>query len=152
MRKRGQKGLEGQVVVEMILILPVFLTIVFTIMEMGNLAFHTIVLHHAAWEVARIGSMRATPPGGGEPSINTTLLESRLQQIFSTAKIHESHSESTVFDNQAKIMNHDLVLTVLYPVPLIFPLSSFLLSKPVGSGRRNVLATVRMPIERPLSQ
>lgn len=149
MRQRGRRG---QVVVEMILILPVFLTIVFTIMEMGNLAFHTIILHHAAWEVARIGSMRATPPGGGEPAINTAVMTSIVQRIFSTAKVDDARAEPTVYDQQAKIMNHDLVVTVMYPVPLIFPLSSILLSKPMGSGKREVTATVRMPIERPLGQ
>ncbi len=47
----------GQVVVEMILILPVFLGIVFTIMEIGNVSFRLIVLNHATYEVARIGGM-----------------------------------------------------------------------------------------------
>lgn len=147
-----RRTLSGQVIVEMILILPIFLTIVFSIMEMGNIAFQMILVNHATWEVARIGAMIATPPGGGSPNINSTALLSRLQKMLPSAKIHSSRAESTVFDRQAKIMNSDLVVTVAYPIPLIFPISSFIMSKPKGSGHRMVLTEVRMPIERPLFQ
>lgn len=134
------------------LILPIFLTIVFSIMEMGNVAFQMILVNHATWEVARVGAMIATPPGGGNPGINSTALLSRLQKMLPTAKIHESRIEQTIFDRQAKVMNNDLVVVVSYPIPLIFPLSSFIMSKPKGSGHRLVFTDVRMPIERPLFQ
>ena len=136
----------------MLLILPVFLTIIFTIMEMGNLAFQMILLNHATWEVARIGAMTATPRGGGSPAVNSTLLKSRLQAILASADIKESHKESTVLDRQAGQMNYDLVITSVYPIPLIFPISNILLSKPKGSGKREVFVTIRMPIEQPLSK
>lgn len=140
----------GQVIVEMLLILPVFLTIVFTIMEMGNIAFQMILLNHATWEVARIGAMTATPRGGGSPGVNSNLLKSRLQSILASAEIKESHKEATVLDRQAGQMNYDLVITSVYPIPLIFPISSIMLSKPKGSGKRRVFVTIRMPIEQPL--
>src|SRR5207244_2560588 len=54
----------GQVVVEMLLILPVFMTIVFIIMEIGYLSFQLIMLNHATYEVARIGGMTFAPPPG----------------------------------------------------------------------------------------
>ena len=139
-------------IVEMLLILPVFLTIIFTIMEMGNLAFQMILLNHATWEVARIGAMTATPRGGGSPAVNSNLLKSRLQAILATADIKESHKESTVLDHQAGQMNYDLVITSAYKIPLIFPISNILLSKPKGSGKREVYVTIRMPIEQPLAK
>jgi Flp pilus assembly protein TadG len=147
---KNREDRRGQVIVEMMLILPVFFTIIFSIMEMGNIAFQMIVLNHATWEVARIGAMYATPPGGGNPQINGQLLQARLQAVLPQAKVYKSFAENTTFDPQAMVQNSDLVITSLYPVPLIFPISSFMFSKPKGSGKREVYVTVRMPIERPL--
>lgn len=154
---RAGRGLKrgGQVVVEMLLILPVFLTIVFTIMEMGHLAFWVIVLNHATYEVARIGAMRATPPDGGSPRDVTGVMQDFMSKIISTARVVSS-KEPTVEDRQATQqggivhMNHDLVVTGIYEVRMVFPISSIILSNPRGSGRRVIRTTVRMPIERPL--
>ncbi len=132
--------------------LPWFFTIIFTIMEMGNLAFHMIVINHAAYETARYGGMVVTPPRGGEPSINRQELETFLQGIVKTAKVVEAVAVPTVRDRQAGITNNDLELIISYDVPLIFPISNIILSKPPGSGKRNVKVMIRMPIERPLER
>lgn len=144
-------GGAGQVVVEMLLILPVFLTIVFTIMEMGYLAFWVIVVNHATYECARIGALKATPRYGGEPRDVVTDMQKVMSRIIPEARV-SAHTEPTVFDNQAGIMNHDIVVTGSYDVKLIFPISNVLLSIPKGSGRRPVRATLRVPIEQPLQQ
>lgn len=149
---RAVEGRLGQVIVEMLLILPVFFMIIFLIMEMGNVAFQMILINHATWEVARIEAMLATPKGGGEPNLNSMRMQSRLEAVIKTAKVHKSSYEGTVYDRQAEVMNKDLVLTTRYPIPLIFPISNFILSKPKGSGHREVFVTVRMPIERPLAK
>jgi len=54
----------GQVTVELLLVLPVFMLLLFFIMEMGNLGFHTILAHHCAYEMARVGSLVAGPNAG----------------------------------------------------------------------------------------
>ena len=46
----------GQVTVELMLILPVFMLLIFFVLEYGNLAYRTILLNHASYEFARIGA------------------------------------------------------------------------------------------------
>jgi hypothetical protein len=144
---RRTRRRSGQVVVEMILILPVFLGIIFTIMEIGNVSFRLIVLNHATYEVARVGGMTWLLPNGG-PSRLDTLMKSILPQatvICSTDK--------TLIDPQAQLQNMDLVCTGSENVRLIFPISSIILSsKGAPPGTRALHATVRMPIEQPLAQ
>jgi hypothetical protein len=136
------------VVVEMLLILPVFLGIVFTIMEMGYIAFQMIVLNHATYEVARIGAMTQCRPDGSMIG-SCDRLRGVMRRILSTADVSCSVRE-TLKDEQAQIMNYDLVVTGANSVKLIFPISSLMLSEPKGSGHRLLTATVRMPIEQPL--
>ncbi len=138
----------GQVMVETLLILPVFLTIVFTIMEMGYVAFWVIVLNHATFECARIGAMTASGATGSLTDPTGT-----MQQILSQ-KIHGASLSATQVavgqDQQANITNYDLEVTSTYNVPLVFPLSSFILSNVHGQNVRRIEAVVDMPIERPL--
>ena len=141
----------GQVVVEMLLILPVFLTIVFAIMEMGHLAFWVIVVNHATYEVARIGALRATPSSGGDPGDVNGVMETTFKGIIhSPSASVTSHVEETILDRQAGVMNHDLIVTGSHDVRLIFPLTSLMLSDRGVRGTRTIRTTVRMPIERPL--
>lgn len=158
-RPKGLLRRLGQVVVEMLLILPVFLTIVFTIMEMGYLAFWVLMLNHATYECARVGALIATPPSGGEPRPVTGEMQKIMSRIItSPTALVNSVTEATVMDNQADVMNHDLVVTGSYEVRFVFPLSSILMSSPMlcprgpGGGRCRISTTVRMPIERPLQQ
>lgn len=155
----GRLKQAGQVVVEMLLILPVFLTIVFTIMEMGYLAFWVLMLNHATYECARVGALLATPPDGGEPRSVTSDMQKIMSRIItSPSAIVNSYSEPTTMDYQAGVMNNDLVVTGSYEVRFVFPISSILMSSPLlcprgpGGGRCRISATVRMPIERPLQQ
>jgi len=153
-------GSDGQVVVEVLLILPVFLTIVFTIMEIGHLAFWMIVLNHTAYEAARVGALLAGPdPGSATTGVNTGRAKAKAQEICPRISPNadppidcqsESHAESTFPDSQAGVTNQDFVVVAKYSVHLVFPISNIMLSEPKGSGRS--IATVRMPIEQPLKQ
>ncbi|MHB2025192.1 MAG: TadE/TadG family type IV pilus assembly protein [Elusimicrobiota bacterium] len=145
-RKRG-----GQAVVEVLLILPIFLTIVFTIMEMGYLAFWVIMLNHATYECARIGAMIAVGPDDGPPQDVTPTIQTFMSRMITGATVNTT-AVYTLRDNQADIDNHDLLVTGTYAVPLVFPISSILLATPLGSGHRTISTTVRMPIEQPLPQ
>lgn len=143
-RKDGRRS--GQVVVEMLLILPVFLTIVFTIMEIGYVSFRLIVLNHATYEVARIGGMTWFSPAGGPSKAGTV-----MHQILPEAMIN-CFPDKTMRDPQADQDNFDLVCTGQESVKLIFPISSIILAKPKGTGMRLLTATVRMPIEQALKK
>ena len=151
---------QGQVVVEMLLILPIFLTIVFSIMEIGHMAFWTIVVNHATYEVARIGAMTAIDKNGNGPRDVTTDMQQKMGAMISGAKV-TSYSEPHPFaDNQAGVTNSDLVVTTTFPVKLVFPTSPFVFvpfskgqcNMDSGGSTCNVTTTVRMPIERPLPQ
>jgi Flp pilus assembly protein TadG len=141
---------KGQVLVEMLLVLPVFLTIVFTIMELGYIAFQMIVLNHATYEVARIGGMVQYQAASGNVLQGCGNLEAMMKRIIPSADVSCGPPEATVQDQQANQMNHDLVVTGTNRIQLIFPISKVLLSNPRGSGYRLIAATVRMPIEQPL--
>ena len=128
----------------MILILPVFLGIVFTIMEIGYVSFQLILLNHATFEVARIGGMTCKPNGGCD-------MRSAMQRILPAADV-KCNMLPTLVDSQAGQQNYDLSCTGTENVKLIFPISSVILAKPGGTGKRALSATVFMPIEQPLPQ
>ena len=149
---RAGRGLPGQVLVEMLLILPIFLTIVFVIMEMGYLAFRMIVLNHATYEVARIGAMTQCKHDGSLYG-DCSRLVSLMQKILPSASVSCSN-EPTVPDRQAGHQNYDIVVTGQNTVQLIFgfnPLESFWLSDAANMGYKTLTTTVRMPIEQPLN-
>jgi hypothetical protein len=140
------KRSSGQVVVEMLLILPVFLGIVFTIMEIGYVSFQLILLNHATYETARVGGMTWFSPAGG--NYKTTGV---MKQILPQARV-SCVPDKTLADPQAGQDNFDLICTGEEDVSLIFPISSIILAKPKGTGKRHLVAQVRMPIEQPLKK
>jgi hypothetical protein len=146
----------GQVLVEMLLVLPVFLTIVFTIMEMGYMAFQMILLNHATYEVARVGGMTHVTSSGGMMGGCGAYLPGLMKRIIQSASVACS-VDPTTQDMQANVLNHDLIVTGSNPIKFIFPLSSILMSSKLlcpqgpGGGWCTISATVRMPIEQPLA-
>lgn len=148
MRASGRRA--GQVVVEMILVLPVFLTIVFSIMEIGYVSFQVIVLNHATYEVARIGGM-TTPCQSGSCTADMAHLSTVMTSMLKNATVSCS-PVSTVMDRQAMQQNFDLQCISHEKVNLIFPISSIILSDKGDPGVKTLSASVAMPIERPLQQ
>jgi hypothetical protein len=141
----------------MLLVLPVFLTIVFTIMEMGYMSFQMILLNHATYEVARVGGMTQTL-SSGTVLPDCGRLAPLMKQIIQSATVACTAEATGVTDPQdPTIINKDLIVTGSNPIKFIFPLSSILMSSPLlcpqgpGGGSCTISATVRMPIEQPLS-
>jgi hypothetical protein len=141
----------------MLLVLPVFLTIVFTIMEMGYMSFQMILLNHATYEVARIGGMtHSTSSGNMLPGCGPHL-PSLMKRIIRSASVECVVEPHAFMDTQAQVNNADLVVTGNNPIKFVFPLSSILMSSRIlcpqgpGGGWCTISAVVRMPIERPLS-
>ncbi|MCM2267888.1 MAG: pilus assembly protein [Elusimicrobiales bacterium] len=145
----------GQVTVELLLVLPIFMLLLFFIMEMGNLGFQTILAHHCAYELARIGSLVAGPNGagsGGGQGMAIMKMKSVLGQMFpSTPGVNvDATLVGTLKDPQSGQMGEDLLVTLTYPATLIFPGSSFALSDPPkGSKKKILIVRVRMPVEKP---
>ena len=164
---RSLKKSGGQVTVELLLVLPVFMGMLFFIMELGNLAYQTILVHHCAYELARIGSLVAGPPGGSSSTTsNVGMAEMKMRSVLGkmfqnagqiqlmvsseiTGKDPQPASGSTPHTH----MNEDLMVTLIFPAKLVFPFSSYWFSDPPkGSGIKHITVKVRMPIEKPVFQ
>ncbi|MFC1679888.1 TadE/TadG family type IV pilus assembly protein [Elusimicrobiota bacterium] len=149
--RRGRSG-RGQVLVEVLLMLPFFCLMVFTIMEVGHLAFRTILLHHAAYEVARIGSLSAmtsASPGCAAPALDGGRMQQVAKSILTDVTMYPA-LESTLSDPQEGCAHYDVVVTMTQPVPMIFPMTGMILANTSDRRHRSLAATVRMPVERPL--
>ncbi len=157
-------GKKGQVTVELLLVLPVFMLMLFFIMELGNLAFQTILYHHCAYELARIGSLVAGPPGGSKTATSdlgkaTIKMESALSQMKVNCRLSPSpYFEPTGADPQVSAtggthINEDLVVSLTCTARLVFPGANFFLSDPPRSThRKRIQVQVRMPVEKPFFQ
>ena len=64
----------GQVTVELMLVLPVFMLVIFFVLEYGNLAYRTLILNHASYEFARIAALTGVDNPSG-PANRTTMMQ-----------------------------------------------------------------------------
>jgi len=137
------------------LILPVFLLLVFFVLEYGNLAYRTIVINHASYEFARIAALVGAPQPSGRS--NRTIMEQKINQA--KRKVFGSDAErvavqvkveTTGVDPMYKKHRHeDVIVTVTFPVKLLFPGTSFVLAdNPKREGVRKLRAATRMPVEK----
>ncbi len=145
----------GQVTAELMLILPVFMLMIFFVLEYGNIAYHSVLANHASYEFARIGSLVAVkkPSGNPDRTVITQKINQAKQKVFGTkaggigvnVKV-----ETTGVDPMYKKHRHeDVVVTVTYPVHLLFPGTSYVLaSEPKRDGIRRIKAVTRMPVEK----
>jgi Flp pilus assembly protein TadG len=72
MTRRRHHRARGQTLVEFTLILPVFLLVLFGILDAGRLVYMNTVLSQAAREGARVASVEASWIGSSDASCNTT--------------------------------------------------------------------------------
>ena len=70
----------GQTVIELVVVLPVFMMIIFVVLELGNIAYHTLIAHHISYELARVGSMVGVKKHSGKT--NYTDNNQKHKQIF----------------------------------------------------------------------
>ncbi|MBI4351566.1 MAG: pilus assembly protein [Elusimicrobia bacterium] len=148
----------GQVTIELLLVLPVFMLLLFFIMEMGNMGFQTILAHHCAYELARIGSLVAGPTGagsGGGQAMANMKMKNVLGQMFPSSPNISVNGVlvPTLKDPQSGQTGEDLLVTLNYEAKLIFPGSSqFLSDPPKGKRIKKIIVKVRMPVEKPYFQ
>ena len=146
---------EGQVTVELMLILPVLMLMIFFILEYGNIAYHTIIANHASYEFARIGALTGAKKPSGKASTGPMIskINAAKQKVFGSDAQRigvQVKLQTTGTDPMYKKHRHeDVVVTVTYPVRLAFPGTSWLLaSEPKRNGVRKIEATTRMPVEK----
>ena len=145
----------GQVTVELLLILPVFLLLIFFVLEYGNIVYHTIVLNHASYEFARIASLVGVEKPSGVA--NRTVMQQKIE--LSKRKVFGENAErlnvqvkveTTGTDPMYKKHRHqDVIVTVVYPLKLAYPGTSYILAnEPRKNGIRKLTASARMPVEK----
>ncbi len=137
------------------LILPVLMLMIFFILEYGNIAYHTIIANHASYEFARIGALSGVnkPSGRANTGTMSNKINIAKNKVFGadaqriTVKVKV---QSTGTDPMYKKHRHeDVIVTVVYPIRLAFPGTSWLLAtEPKKDGIRKIEATTRMPIEK----
>lgn len=149
----------AQVTVELLLVLPVFFLMLFIIMEFGMIAHKVIVVNHAAYEIARIGALLAGPTGGDPPRqaiVDYNTLNDVKCQIFGIScgqVLLNVTTEVTGYDPQvgSNHTNEDIIVTLVYPVKLIFPVANYVLADPPRNRHiKKITVSVRMPVEKPL--
>ena len=124
--KRGtNRGEKGQSLAEFVLVLPIFLILVFAIIDFG-LGFHAwLTVTNSAREGARYGSVRA-PAGGAcdnNPSTPATNVDCRVRE---TADSLDQSKLSVTITNAQGTPGTSVVVKADYDYQLITPLDSVL--------------------------
>jgi len=145
----------GQVTVELCLILPVFMFMVFFVLEYGNIAYHTLIMNHASYEFARIGALvgNRKPSGPSDRTIMTQKINQAKRKVFGSeaerVTVNVKVETTGVEPMYPKHRHEDVIVTITYPVKLIFPGTSFVLAtEPRREGKRRIRASARMPVEK----
>ena len=146
---------EGQIAVELIMILPVLILMIFFVLEYGNIAYHTILANHASYEFARVGALSASvkPSEKADKSRAVKAINAAKQRVFGENAwriVVQVEIKSTGRERMYhKHAHEDIIVTITYPVRLAFPGTSWLLaSDPKKDGIRKVKVTTRMPVEK----
>jgi len=120
-----RKGEKGQSLAEFVLVLPIFLILVFAIIDFG-LGFHAwLTVTNSAREGARLGAVRA--PGLGacdnDPSTKATNIKCRVTETADS--LNQSKLGVTITNAQGT-PGSSVVVKVDYDYDLITPLSNML--------------------------
>lgn len=124
--KRGiRKGEKGQSLAEFVLVLPIFLILVFAIIDFG-MGFHAwLTVTNSAREGARLGAVRAAASGScdGDPSTATDNIDCRVRE---TAESLDQAKLSVTTTNAQGTPGSSVVVKVDYDYDLITPLDNAL--------------------------
>ena len=120
-----RKGEKGQSLAEFVLVLPIFLILVFAIIDFG-LGFHAwLTVTNSAREGARLGAVRAPASGACDmdPSTKATNIICRVKETASS--LDQAKLAVTVTGDQGTPGN-SVVVKVDYDYDLITPLDNML--------------------------
>ncbi|MEK7657493.1 MAG: TadE family protein [Elusimicrobiota bacterium] len=150
--ERGAAG--GQVLIEVLLILPVFMLLIFMIMQIGFFSFQAIITHHGAYEVARVASLSAIK---NSPcwKVDQDVVRDTTNKMFQDAH-SDAVEKNTLPDPQEGGMHCDVEVTmkrkVLIHLPMIGRFMKAASPATCDAEGCTIVAVVRMPIERPLEK
>ncbi len=120
MIRRIHNGENGQALVEMALILPLFLLLLFGVIEMGRIGYAYVSVSNAAREGGRVATI-----GGTDLEIKNTIQNAAtaLDSISLTIIITplEANRQS----------GQEVTINVTYPVQLVIPIISNVIPNPV---------------------
>jgi len=128
-RNRVKKGIrhgeKGQSLAEFVMVLPIFLILVFAIIDFG-MGFHAwLTVTNSAREGARLGSVRAPAAGGcdNNPSTQATNVDCRVRETADS--LNQANLAVTITNAQGS-PGSSIVVDVDYDYDLITPLDSLL--------------------------
>lgn len=120
MIQRLRKEDHAQALVEMALVLPLFLLLLFGVIEMGRVGYSYITISNAAREGGRVATI-----GGSDLQIESSVKNSAVNLDPMGITIIISPLEA---DRQS---GHEVKIEVSYPVQLVIPIISNVISNPV---------------------
>lgn len=123
MISRLRQGEQGQALVEMALVLPLFLLLLFGVIEMGRVGYAYVTVSNAARAGGRIATI-----GGTDPDINSTV------QNAATSLNPASLTITITPPQNQRLSGQEVTVQVSYPVQLIIPIISNIIPNPVVVG------------------
>lgn len=114
------KGEHGQALAEMALVLPLFLLLLFGVIEMGRVGYAYITVSNAAREGGRVATI-----GGTDPEIESSIENAATSLDSMSLTIIISPLEA---DRQS---GQEVTIDVTYPVQLVIPIISNVIPNPV---------------------
>ena len=120
MIRRLRKGEHGQALVEMALVLPLLLLLLFGVIEMGRVGYAYITVSNAAREGGRLATI-----GVADADIEISLKDGAVSLDPASLTITITPPTSQRQSGQA------VTVLVTYPVQLIIPIISNVISNPV---------------------
>lgn len=120
MIRRLRKSEQGQALVEMALVLPLFFLLLFGVIEMGRIGYSYITVSHAAREGGRVATI-----GGSDLDITNAINNAAVSLDPASLTISITPTQALRLSGQG------VTVQVSYPVQLIIPLISNLIPNPV---------------------
>ncbi len=118
--RRLRKGEHGQALVEMALVLPLFLLLLFGVMEMGRIGYAYVSVNNAAREGGRVATI-----GGSDDDIRNSINNATTSLDLANLSINITPTQAL------RISGQGVTVQVSYPVQLIIPLISNVIPNPV---------------------
>ncbi|MBS4021937.1 MAG: pilus assembly protein [Dethiobacter sp.] len=112
------KSQQGQAIVEMALVLPIIILLLMGIFEMGRVGNAYLTVTHAARHGARYGAV-----GGSNTEIT--------DKVMQAAPTLDQSKVAVTIEPLIRSAGGDITVTVAYPIELITPVLSGIVSNPV---------------------
>ena len=131
--KRRREG--GQAAVEMALVLPLLLLLIFGMLEMGWLASTRQVMDTMTREATRAGAVAATT------SASTTAVNAAVTKI-KPSYMTKTVTVTVTFSNPSSFKDGDITVTTAYDLPTLTPITAFL----APGGNFHIVSTCTMRV------